>query len=292
MAVIGFTSSDASLAASRMLNRHGIVQVIPTATSPKLDDTGPWTFRLCPGDDYQATVLARTAMEDLDAGRCAVLYQNNDYGRELAALFRREYEALGGVIPFSAQLGSGFDDPANLDLYVRQVITGTPDLLLLICQPAQAEVVQRALLRRDSSLPLLGSDSLGTHSALLQKLQVFEGMHILLFYHHDFTFPGNAEFVEAFRSRHRADPGYEAALAYDALMLLHQAVLEGARTRGELRDWLASLTDRPPIPGVAGPISFDRDRRAWRPLHLAVIRNGGVHLVAAGGVTEELEGTR
>ena len=280
MAVIGFTSSDASLASARMLNRHEIVQIVPTATSPKLDDTGPWTFRLCPGDEYQAEVLASTALETLGAGRCALLYQNNDYGRELATLFRRGYEDLGGVISFAAQLGSGFDDPTNLDLYVRQVIESAPDLLVLVCQPEQAEVVQQELLRRGSTLPLLGSDSLGTHSALLKRIHLFEGMYVLLFYHHDFAFPGNADFVDCFRSNRGGVPGYEAALAHDALLLLHQAVLEGARTSEDIRDWLAALVDRPPIIGVAGPIRFHRGRQAWRPLHLAEIRNGEVHLVS------------
>ena len=48
--------------------------------------------------------------------------KHSGYGRELAVLFRREYESRGGTIPFSAPLGSGFDDPTNLDLYVRRVI--------------------------------------------------------------------------------------------------------------------------------------------------------------------------
>lgn len=281
LAVIGFTNSDASLAAAHLLNRHHVVQVVPNATSPRLDGAGPWTFRLCPGDDEQAGVLAHTAYRTLGAARCAVLYQNNDYGRDLSGLFRSEFESLGGTIPFSAPLGSGFDDPTNLDLYVRRVIESGPDLLVLICQSYQAVVVREELVRQGSALPLLGSDSLVTQSSLDKRIKALEGMHVLLFYHHEFETPGNAEFVRRYRTLRGVPPSYEAALAHDALMLLHQAVLEGARTREEVRGWLAALSgERRPFPGLAGPILFDERQRVNRSMSLGLIHDGELQLVS------------
>jgi branched-chain amino acid transport system substrate-binding protein len=276
-AVIGFTSSDASLAAARMFRRHGVPQIIPTGTSPKLKDTGPWTFRLCPNDSHQARFLAETAWNHLGARSCAVVYQNSDYGRGLLHLFRKEFESLGGEITLAALLGSGFNAPDENELYVRHIIEQQPDLLVLFCQPPQASRIQEELVRRQSTLPMLASDSMSTRTMLDKMIERFEGLHLSIFYHPGFSFPGNAEFVEQFVEKVGRPPGYEAALAYDAVMLLHQAVLEGARTREEIRDYLAGLTgDRPPFPGVAGPILFNADQEVERPLHLGLIRDGKV----------------
>lgn len=275
LAVIGFSSSDASLAAARMFNRHGIPQIIPTGTSPKLVETGPWTFRLCPNDARQAGYLARTAWSRMGARRCAVVYQNSDYGRGLVNLFRSEFENLGGEITLAALLGSGFSKPAESELYVRQIIKQEPDLLVMICQPQQAERIREELNRQQSALPQLASDSMGTRIMLTQMIDRFDGMYLSLFYHPEFSFPDNAAFVKRYQEIDNLLPGYEAALAYDSLMLLHQAVLEGARTRGEIRKFLEELTgDRPPFSGVAGPILFSSGREVDRPLHLGLIRGG------------------
>ncbi len=283
LAVIGFSSSDSSLAAASMFNRHGIPQVIPTATSPKLLETGPWTFKLCPNDTHQAEFLADAAWNRLGARRCAVVYQNSDYGRGLSDLFQREFELLGGAITFSSLLGSGYTKPAQVELYVQLIIEQQPDLLVLICQPLQAGKVQKELLRQGSVIPLLGADSMGTCNMRGDLAGMFEGMPLALFYHPDIPHPGNAEFAEQFRSKWGTTPGYEAALAHDALLLLHQAVLEGARSREEIRDHLARLSgDQPPFPGVAGPILFNSDREVNRPLHLGIIRNGELVLHTPG----------
>lgn len=283
LAVIGFSSSDSSLAAARMFNRRGIPQVIPTATSPKLLETGPWTFKLCPNDTHQAEFLAAAAWNRLGARRCAVVYQNSDYGRGLSDLFQEEFELMGGEVTLSYLLGSGYTKPAQVELYVQLIKEKQPDLLVLICQPPQAHKVREELLRQGCAIPLLGSDSMGTYKVRGELAGAFEGMPLALFYHPDIPHPGNTAFAEQFRSKWAAPPGYEAALAHDALLLLHQAVLEGARSREEIRDHLARLSgDQPPFPGVAGPILFNPAREVERPLHLGILREGELALHPPG----------
>ena len=47
-----------------------------------------------------------------------------------------------------------------------------------------------------------------------------------------------------------------AALAYDATMLLAAAIEAAGPSRARIRDWLASLAGSAPYPGVTGPIAF------------------------------------
>lgn len=282
LGVIGFTSSDASLAAARVFNRYSIPLIIPTATSPKLMHTGSWTFKLCPNDAHQACFLANQAWNTLGARRCALIFQNNDYGRGLADLFQEEWVNRGGEITFAAMAGSGFTDQDVLQLYIRGIIESAPDLLLLICQPQQALRAKEELVRLHSALPLLGSDSMSTVHTLKQAA-LLDGLPMALYYHHDLSWPGDNGFARAFREKTTRPPSYQSALAYDALMLLHQAVLEGARTREEIREFLASLSDdHRPFKGVAGPISFNNLQEVVRQPVLGILRDGELMLEPTG----------
>lgn len=121
-AVIGYAGSDSALAAARILNRHRIPQIVSTSTSPKLIDTGIWTFKLLPNDMYQARFLAETARDHFQAQRCAVISQNGDYGRGLAAHFTKAFQRLGGAITATVLTGSGLQAEDTVDLYVRKII--------------------------------------------------------------------------------------------------------------------------------------------------------------------------
>ncbi len=280
LAVIGFTSSDASLAAARILNRHGVPLIIPTATSPKLVKTGQWAFRLCPNDELQACFLADTAWNRFKARRCAMIFQNNDYGRGLAGLFRDEFTNRGGEITFAAMAGTGFTRQYVLQIYFQGIVESAPDLLILICQPQQAARVKELLDRDHIDLPLLASDSMGTLHALSSSAEALDGLPLALIYHPDVPYPGDNGFAALFREKTGKAPSYQSALAFDALMLLHQAVLEGARTREDIREYLASLVDgQPPYQGVAGPITFNESQEMVRMPRLGRISAGELVLV-------------
>jgi branched-chain amino acid transport system substrate-binding protein len=63
-------------------------------------------------------------------------------------------------------------------------------------------------------------------------------------------------FVLGFRAKYAMDPDANAALAYDATMLIARAIEQGGATRDGVRAWLAALDDRTAFPGVTGPIRF------------------------------------
>jgi branched-chain amino acid transport system substrate-binding protein len=123
---------------------------------------------------------------------------------------------------------------------------------------------------------------LGTVHTLKQAVRL-DGLSMALYYHHDLTWPGDNGFAGAFQEKNRQPPCYQSALAYDALMLLHQAVLEGARTREDIRKFLASLSDdRRPFQGVAGPIFFNENQEVIRWPVLGILRNGQIKFAPTG----------
>jgi branched-chain amino acid transport system substrate-binding protein len=63
-------------------------------------------------------------------------------------------------------------------------------------------------------------------------------------------------FVRAYRDRYHEDPDGNAALAYDATMLLARAIEQAGPSRTAIREWLADLAFTEPHVGVTGPIAF------------------------------------
>lgn len=141
-------------------------------------------------------------------------------------------------------------------------------------------MVEGELARQGISLPLLASESLDSWALLRDRPGLLDGTKVSLFYHPDLPTQGNMEFVVSYREKAAFPPTYKSALVYDALLLLHQAALDGAQTREEIRAYLAGLGDKhPAYQGVTGAITFNENREAFRPLHLGIIEGGTMKLV-------------
>jgi branched-chain amino acid transport system substrate-binding protein len=65
------------------------------------------------------------------------------------------------------------------------------------------------------------------------------------------------EFVRQYRTRFGTVPNHQAALSYDAAMLIGRAVHEVGGDRRKVREWIASTgKTRPPHIGLTGDIRF------------------------------------
>ena len=68
------------------------------ATAPKISEAGEYIFRIWNSDDLEGKVSAKFIYEDLRLSNAVILYINNDYGKGLEDVFKREFQILGGKI--------------------------------------------------------------------------------------------------------------------------------------------------------------------------------------------------
>jgi branched-chain amino acid transport system substrate-binding protein len=86
-------------------------------------------------------------------------------------------------------------------------------------------------------------------------------------------------FVARFRARHGATPDGAAALGYDAMMLLADAIRRAGTTDGpRVRDALAATRN---FPGITGQTTMDAQRNAAKPAVILTIKDGRVQFVSA-----------
>ncbi|MCY4584361.1 MAG: ABC transporter substrate-binding protein, partial [Chloroflexi bacterium] len=85
--------------------------------------------------------------------------------------------------------------------------------------------------------------------------------------------PHVVSFVNGFRDRYGAVPDLLAAQAYDTLTMCARVLRSGVRTRPEMRDGLAQISD---FPGVSGVTSMDVNGDAEKVLYLLSVRGGRI----------------
>ena len=249
VAVIGHVNSGAMVAAAQVYDGH-LAAVATTATSPALTGISRWAFRVIASDSSNGSDIAAFAAR-LGRTHAAILYENNTYGRGLAAAFRR---AFAGTVISMDPIAEGADQP--LDAYVSYFKLTKPDVVFI----AGTEESGLAFLReaRSQQLPadLVGGDG---WSGLSVDTVRSHGVYVGVPFTAEDPRPDAQRFVASFVARYRMRPDNNAALAYDATMLLYAAAREAGPNRAKIRDYLASLTAATAYQGVSGPIAFRPD---------------------------------
>jgi branched-chain amino acid transport system substrate-binding protein len=254
--VIGHLTSTTSLVAIRVYGAGArpVAMISPSASSPDLSGINPWFLRVCPSDLSHGPDLARFARLRMNAGRAAVIYINNDYGRGVRKSFSAEFTRLGGRVieedPYTPATSS-------LEPYLSRIRQqGGVDVVMLAAERPGAELALREMAALGVRWPVMGGDAL---TGIEADGKLAEGVHISSAYLPDRPGERNAQFVAAYgRAYPGQRPDHRGAGAYDIVHLLARALADVGADRQALRDYLARVgRARPAFEGVTGTISFD-----------------------------------
>ena len=248
VAVVGHMNSGAMMAAAKIYDL-GLPAVATSATSPNLTGISRWVFRVVPSDALNAAAMAHFAAS-IGAERVGILYENDAYGRGLASSFRRSFPGqVIGIDP--VHHGESAFEP-----FVTSLRREAPDLVFV----ASTDQAGRAFLQeaRRQKLPavILGGDG---WAALAGDTALAEGVYVGAAFTAEDRRPLAQKFVQAFEKKYHVVPDAHAALAYDATMIVAQAIREVGPDREKIRAYLASLRPSAPYIGVTGRTAFGRD---------------------------------
>ena len=259
LAVVGHPESGTSLEALPVYEdaehggEHAVAIVSPTATSPQLTGRSPWFFRICPTDEAASMAVARFVIDTLHLRRAAIIYRNDSYGRDWTNAFVATFRAAGGTVLQRDPYVSGATEWTAYADYVRAI---GAEVLLFPGSAEDAALAIRALRTAGADIAFVGGDAA---SGLEDEGDEFAGARYTAFF--DPAHPGSpvaTGFIDAYRAAYGRTPDQRAALAYDAAMLIGQAIRDGGASRREVRDYLATIgISRPAAIGAAGRIAFD-----------------------------------
>jgi branched-chain amino acid transport system substrate-binding protein len=259
--VVGHTASGQTLEAAPVYGdvehngRRALIAVTPTATNPAVTRAGDWVFRVCPTDDDAARALARFAADSIRAKRVAVVYRNDFFGRGFTRVIVPALSRRGVSIverdPYLAEI-------TEYEAYARRIARRSVDAVVFAGNGQDAAEMIRALRGAGVNPTILGTDAVADVREAGAPGE-FGDVRFAAFFDPDrATSAEQRLFVGEYQRRFGGVPTHQAALSYDAAMLIGRATQAVGGHRRKVRDWVAQVgRAAPPHPGITGPIRFD-----------------------------------
>ncbi len=243
--VVGHVTSGAMVAAAKVYD--GNLAAIGTATtSPQLTGISPWVFRVSSSDSINGSVIAAFA-NSLGRRRAAIIYENDSYGRGLAAAFRRTFE---GQIVSTDPITADLPDAEPYISYYKEV---APDIVFAVGLDASGMALLREARRQKLEADIVGADG---WVGIAADTALSEGVYVGTTFTSDDPRPEVQKFVDAFRERYGVTPDMDAATGYDAMHVMALAVAGAGSDRDAVRRRLASFTASNAYHGVTGTVRF------------------------------------
>jgi branched-chain amino acid transport system substrate-binding protein len=259
VAIIGAGASGNSLAAAPKAQSARVPLIAPSSTNPAVTQVGDYIFRACYIDAFQGEVMAKFAVNTLKARKAAIMLDfNSPYSRGLTDFFEYSFARLAGQIVVKQSYQQGDADYRG---QLSAIKAANPDVIYIPGYYGDVALIAKQARQLGLTAPLLGAD--GWDAPELWELggDALNNSYISNHYSADDPAENIQTFVRNYKQRYRnLTPDAHAALAYDALRFLAEAMQRAGTTEGaKLRDALAETKN---FKGITGIISMDRERNA------------------------------
>lgn len=273
LAVIGPQASKQAVPAGEVCDANAAVMISAWSTNPKTTLNRPWVFRACFLDPFQGPVLAKFATEELKAKKAAVLYDiASDYPKGLAEFFKEAFEKIhgkGSVVAFETFTTKDRDFSAQL----TKIVASKADVLFTPQYYDEVPLIVRQAHELGWKKPILGSDSWGSAELMNLCGNDCKGSFFSTHYAAAGAKGATKEFIDGYKKKYGYEPDDVAALTWDAIGLLLQAIQNTKGLTGDLkkdrkavRDQLAKVKE---FNGITGKMTFDG--KTGDPIKCAVI---------------------
>ncbi len=272
LAVLGHFNSSCSLAGKEVYNSMGVLQLSPGSTNVTVCEGGDWTFRNVYRDDFQGQFIADFIKYVLGYGRVAVFFDNDDYGRGLRDSFAERAEEIGLEI---VREEAYVRDTQEYTPQLTQIIAKKPDIIFISGLYANGAMILTQARNLGVETPFIGGDGLLSADLVTNAGKASEGVIVTCPFLPTVGEEKTRNFVTSFKQRYGTEPDAWAALTYDALGIVAEAVEKAGPDRKAIRDYVAAM-DSPEkgYDGVAGLTYFNADGDCLKPLIVAVVKDG------------------
>jgi branched-chain amino acid transport system substrate-binding protein len=235
--VIGHLNSGQTDATLDLYGDLGLVVITPTASEQSLTERGhTHFFRVNANDAVQAAVDAQFLADRMDATSVAVIHNDTDYGKGLAASLAQRLGEHGATEALRIQVAEGQSDYTTV---VQQLSGSNADAIFYAGYEIEAPYLRAALVDAGITLPMLASDGAFLAATIDESNGTAEGMYVSAFA----PSPQNvadAQWIEGYQAVEYRDPDTYSVNGYVAMQVLTEGIrkadsLEMARIANALR---------------------------------------------------------
>ncbi|MDE3270269.1 MAG: ABC transporter substrate-binding protein [Pseudomonadota bacterium] len=275
--LVGPEFSTQSVVVSKIAQQAEIPMLTTASTNPAVTDAGDMVSMATFTDDFQGLVMAELAANELDAWTAAVITQAADvYSEGLADTFTEHFMALEGsvVVRDSFEFGE-----VDFGPQLERVAAANPDVLFVPAfQPESSLLVKQAREMGITAIAL-GADGWATADLLPVGGEALNGSYYSDHFSADIVQDLSADtiaFISAYSEAYGVKPDALAALSYDAIHLMAQAIDRA----NSLIGWevAASLANTQNYSGATFLSHFDENRHPHKDAVVNSIQDGAIVL--------------
>lgn len=255
-AIVGPYTSQSAMEAAPSVDKGGVPMVAIRASDPSITQVGKYIFRACYVSTYQGTILGCFAGHDLGLKRAAVIYNSSDpNSKTLIDNFKKEFAKFGGVLVSEKSYDMNTTDYTT---QVSEVAKASPDVILLPDFEDKAGLIMKKASEMGVKATFLGTDLWDPANLVKVAGDAAVGSYFTAHFSPDDPDKKVQEFVSLYKDEYGTKPGESAALSYDAISLVIEAIKQAnSDNPAKTREALANLKN---FRGVTGMFSFDKDR--------------------------------
>ncbi len=271
LAVAGPTISATTAAVAPLADQSKLITIAPAATSDSIE-TGNYLFRTCFKDSYQGEVAARFAAENLKVKKVAVLYGTGDpYSSGVGEAFAKAAEKLGLEVVDKESSSSADDTEYSAQLQKIQA-SGAE----LLYAPYYYSVAGPYIIPQARSVGfegyVMGPDGYDGLKLTGDKSQYNKTYYTTHYSADDNTNTKVQDFIKSYKSKNNAEPNTFAALGYDTIYMIKQAIEKAGEnaTREDVRNAVAGMT----FDGVTGKFTMDKSGSPTKSVTVLEMKDG------------------
>jgi len=256
--MIGAPTSSLALASAPIVQEAKVPFITPTATNVKVTQVGDYITRACFTDDFQGVVMAKFAVNTLKKKKGLILVENtSDYSKGLAKSFGDEFKKLGGTLASTEELTYAAKD-TDFQSLLRKVRRANPDFIFVPGYYVEVGLLLKQARALGINVPFLGGDGWDSPKLFEIAGEAVKGSFISNHFAPDDKSPVVQAFVKDYEKAYGVKPGSFAALGYDSLGIVFDAIKRAKSTKpSDIRDALVATKN---YQGITGSITFDKDR--------------------------------
>ncbi|MCA1619437.1 MAG: ABC transporter substrate-binding protein [Acidobacteria bacterium] len=247
--IIGEVASSRTIAAAPIAQNAKVPLLTPSSTNPEVTKKGDYIFRSCFIDPVQGAAMSQFAAKSLGKKRAALMVdRKNDYSTGLEKVINEVFPRLGGQVVITQSYQEGDTD---FNGQLTSIKGADPDVIFIPGYYGDVALIAKQARDKGLNVPLVGGD--GWDSAQLYTIggASVVGSYFTNHYSPFDTDPKVQKFVQGYQQRYGQIPDALAATAYDAALIMFDAVKRANSLDGKAGKYV--IQERVVVEGAAMP---------------------------------------
>lgn len=271
VAVVGGSYSMPSRAVAPVFDDEEIPFVAAYAIHPDVTK-GDYTFRNGFLGKVEGQAAAYTAVKLLRGKRLAMLTSDNDFGRTLAEGFKTYLNKYAPNVPLVASLTYPASEK-DFKAYLAKIKEADPDVIFASGYYFQTGPMLKQAREMGIIAQIIGEEGADSPKTIEIAGKAAEGFVIVTNLNRDDPRPVVQKFLKEYRERYKVEPDMVGASAYDAFMIIVEAIRRaGSADRKAIRDAIAKTSAYNGLTGIIR--GFDSRGEVIKPVQVQIVRNG------------------